>query len=678
MVEKDSLNFCMAQELTDEALSDLVQRSVAYVTQDNNPTLETVKMQLAFDLSYVQHEECVTKELLMKDKKVAHHHKLICDLVPRDAQDVETLTTLYKHIFNLLLLAQASLSGSSSSSESSSGERRSMEREIAAALESVFPRIGLKYFIDLKTEDKITQLEELSHIVRGIRMFNREMGKGGAGLPLTRAVIQTRVREFMDALNDEIQTLDRMCQDYIDVLIWAHHPLLNTHPHSAAHPNDSIMEDKIRRWQDELANRRQLMSCLQSLFEDASVSASTIEVAVGRLEVALSELKSAVGSRVSVSKETVYPMFEHLSQVGLEIEQTFLTILARAESQLSLSEFHTSITSTLHHEDVRLAREHYPRGRPVSDLFHPETAKVSGASRPKKSEAKSEETQPSSSSADEEESTTHDDANTTPNNNSLPVKLSIHSTPEFMQLPLEYQGYCPVTMVTRDGLLLPGDPALGVIRYQNTYNVFINDHALEAFLATPDRFTSGVLALAHAKPHLIHLLRMTDSFPETSLVNLMNTRASTLGSDNSLNSIHPLLAPVERQKVDASTSTPTHFQDKHLDFNYDWNEWAIRRKALKLVNLRKCKTISTQTQQSTFRKDIPSQVYLNYDNATQTAVNKGTNPPRTFTYLAGLRGTKTLSSCSKYVHEEEDTRAEAKDGGYRDPRPAMVKYTLDQ
>ena len=32
----------------------------------------------------------------------------------------------------------------------------------------------------------------------------------------------------------------------------------------------------------------------------------------------------------------------------------------------------------------------------------------------------------------------------------------------------------------RDGLLLPGNPALGVVRYQNSFNVFVSEEALQA------------------------------------------------------------------------------------------------------------------------------------------------------------------------------------------------------
>ena len=59
---------------------------------------------------------------------------------------------------------------------------KAAEREIAAALESVFPRVGLKSFVRLEPEEKSAQLMELAKIVLGIRLFNREEDRGGAGL----------------------------------------------------------------------------------------------------------------------------------------------------------------------------------------------------------------------------------------------------------------------------------------------------------------------------------------------------------------------------------------------------------------------------------------------------------------------------------------------------------------
>lgn len=57
-----------------------------------------------------------------------------------------------------------------------------IEKEVAAALESVIPRAALGPFISLNPSEKVSQLVELSHLVIGIRLFNKEIGKGGISL----------------------------------------------------------------------------------------------------------------------------------------------------------------------------------------------------------------------------------------------------------------------------------------------------------------------------------------------------------------------------------------------------------------------------------------------------------------------------------------------------------------
>lgn len=51
-----------------------------------------------------------------------------------------------------------------------------------AALQSVFPQTELGTFMSLVKKDKERQLIELALIVTGIRLFNRDCGKGGEGI----------------------------------------------------------------------------------------------------------------------------------------------------------------------------------------------------------------------------------------------------------------------------------------------------------------------------------------------------------------------------------------------------------------------------------------------------------------------------------------------------------------
>ena len=52
----------------------------------------------------------------------------------------------------------------------------------AAALQSVFPQSELGTFLALQKRDKERQLQELAMIVTGIRLFNKDCGKGGEGI----------------------------------------------------------------------------------------------------------------------------------------------------------------------------------------------------------------------------------------------------------------------------------------------------------------------------------------------------------------------------------------------------------------------------------------------------------------------------------------------------------------
>ena len=58
----------------------------------------------------------------------------------------------------------------------------SVVREATAALQSVFPQTELGNFLSLSKRDKDRQLIELTQIVTGIRLFNKECGKGGEGI----------------------------------------------------------------------------------------------------------------------------------------------------------------------------------------------------------------------------------------------------------------------------------------------------------------------------------------------------------------------------------------------------------------------------------------------------------------------------------------------------------------
>ncbi|GAB9476403.1 hypothetical protein Gpo141_00013469 [Globisporangium polare] len=669
VVHKSKRKLILEKDMSPEDEHYLIEQCERVLLQKREPALETVKMQLEFDFAYANLEEELRAKRERKEKAIAGLQRSIALIVPQKASDFEALTNLYRQIFTLLML------------DADAAEKpvdRSVEKEVAAALESVFPRVGLKSFVNMTADDKRFQLEELMRIVEGIRLFNKELGKGGAGIPATVDFIQENVATLAKMVRDEVKECNEVCTQYTEVLLHEHHKSFpkDDNPAATSAPEIAI----IQRWQDELSNRRQFLSYLQSLEEDISFALEKMTTSMlARFKSDLNALKNLVGARTSLPKSQVYPLFEAVSRSWKELLHEHELLQVRSRSLKALMQFKDSFDRTLNEDSdfLRMARK--SATIPSEELFQqvetfPTEDKLNG--RPMMNTLPSFRVK---NSFGDEMDDDRGDYEVDPNDEEsagFPIRMPVDSTPEFMQLPLEYQGFCPWTIVERGGLLLPGDPSLGVVQYRNAYHVFVNERALGEFMIHPRRYVQGILKLAARQPSLIYLLRLQESFPNINLSALLKLcqRFRSGGGGPGSSSVHPLLAAPPSQKVDASTSTPTHFVEKNIDYNYDWNEWNLRRKAIKIANLRHCKTVSCQTTLSNFRREVDTQVYLPRESETQTGKECGTNPARTVTYFAGLRSGKVDAAADDGennggVHDESK-HAE-------DNQPAIISYTFE-
>ncbi|RHY18721.1 hypothetical protein DYB32_010339, partial [Aphanomyces invadans] len=583
VVQEDANRFCLDGDVDADGLAALTHASVTRLLQKDSPSLETIKMQLDFDLCYVKHEEEVEKGRAAKQKKIAALHRSIVLLQPNGTGDFDTLTTLYRQIFTLLMVhADADKTGD-----------RNVEREVAAALKS---------FVSMSADDKKFQLKELASIVGGIRLFNKEIGKGGAGIGLTLDTIRNNVTNVSKLAAEEVEEANVVATEYTEVLLHVHH----------YNAKDSVTAERLqryrgvrerphgpRRWQEELNNKRQFLSYLQSLYEDIDVCVDKISRIMATYDNELNTLKALVGARTSLPKGQVYPVFEALSKAWEDLDAEHQLLLARSRSVKALMQFKDSFTRTLSPQSEWILKAK-KAGMPSQDHWFDQATELDNQPKfasPSSSLASGGAKHASTNPHDRphhgpttKRNVGGDEGGATGANDDIPVRMSVDSTPEFMQLPLEYQGYCPWTLVRRGGLLLPGDPSLGVIQFRNAYHVFVNERALEEFMVDPAQFVGIVHDMVVRKPELIYLLRLQvgstvtyiaaprrligglqETFPDTSM-------ASLLRLTNNRTHVHPLLAPHAVQKVDAGTSTPTHFVEKNMDVNYEWNEWSLRRR----------------------------------------------------------------------------------------------------
>ncbi|KAK0155649.1 Cilia- and flagella-associated protein 206 [Merluccius polli] len=161
--------FNVDRTLTRQDVRQLVEVCVDKLTEEGSPALDTIKMQVYFDMNYTSRREFLQE----------HQRVLMTRLGPAAREITETrartqadLGELYQRMVDYVLL---------SSGVGSPGDVNTV-REATAALQSVFPQPELGTFLSLSRKDKEQQLVELTAVVTGIRLFNKFLNKGGEGV----------------------------------------------------------------------------------------------------------------------------------------------------------------------------------------------------------------------------------------------------------------------------------------------------------------------------------------------------------------------------------------------------------------------------------------------------------------------------------------------------------------
>ena len=608
-------------------------RSIERLLERDSPQLETIKMQVYFDEASNAERKIVSKTIQTRERVLAAHTLSILEIGEEAVGDFEMLSKLYRRVFRYLLdfppLAKSGL--------------KAVEKEVAAALESVFPRVGLKAFVQLSEEDRRAQLGELGRIVLGIRLLNRSQGRGSGGLEDLEAETRSLLTQLEQGLEKDVTALLEECSKY-------HAAIIRTRLSSRGEERRGAESRLVttERWAKELANKRQLCGLLSTLLEDTKASKEQAEELFETLRLEGEALRALVSGRASVPKEEVYPRFNTMGGAWVRLFPVLLTLRGRGVVVEGLSRFRSSFRSTLP-ENVDIltsALDSNEEEAAMVDLAQSEILISTTAS-----DQQIESDLPGDPQSLPEE---HDDE---VNRSSEATLLSIHTAEDFLGLPLELQGYCPWTLVHSRGLLVPGKPLLGVIQHRGQYFVCNHESAIEAFMADPDRYLGAIRELALKSPEYIHLLRVQRWFPQANLNRLLAQEEEV-----------QLVAG--KATKEASTETPLHFNEGEINMDYHWNEWELRRRSLHLLNLQQCTTTSQQTDESHFRRHNTTMLYIQRHNWTQTKRDKATNPPKKINFVAGLRGKIGDAVVSQHMDVSGLSSVEVK-------KPRVVTLTLD-
>ena len=528
------------------------------------------------------------------------------------------------------------------------------QKELAAALESVLPKSSLQLFSESPPDVMEQQMNEAALLVLGIRLFNWDSGKGGAGLDHSPQLAVNEAKALLKEVDAVASSANVASGNYVDVL-------------SAVYAGKvAANQTDISLWPLELINRRQLATHMSALVEDADAHLQKAELALSEFSSSLASLKhtlSSGGRGAPISKEAVYPHFRSMAESWLAAANLRHAIAAVAEVIDALKGFiaDSSVPCSLSSETIRRAKNAI-------------AANEVGQVPPKLPPAEPTPVEVAASSSGAGQAAAR-------------VQLS---PDEFT--PLEFCGYCPVSLSTplsssssssssgndadtNIGILQHGDFALGLANFNGKFYVCSSEAAMVAFIARPTYYLARLRSLCLKRIELVQVLQAFDrlstaeeadplkraSFPAFAYASLsaivefngdlqkaanaIDAAAAEAAAAASSPKAEPLTNPanvrIGKKGVamsDAGVETPVHFVERHIDPRYEFSEWALRRRALKLANLRKCATHSAQTDASNFRRDNDTQVYLPRDATIQTTISTSTMTERTVSYVSGIRG----------------------------------------
>ncbi|CAK8690676.1 cilia- and flagella-associated protein 206-like [Clavelina lepadiformis] len=568
--------FNVDRTLTKDDVQKLIKYCVERLVDVRSPSLDTIKMQVYFDMNYTSRREFLDEHRRVLEARLTPVTREITDSRARTREELESL---YRKIVSYVLLR----SGLGSPTDIA------VVREATAALQSVFPQTELGTFMSLTKRDKERQLQELTFIVSGIRLFNKECGKGGEGIDDLPGILNEAIPATTQNVDIEIQNSQQAAFRYTALI----------EKFQSIEPPVSPSEIPVQLLKDSLINVRQHEAFLRILLNDIIGCAQQVEMLVNQLSARMEQLQQTVQSKTAVPTAQVYPQFISISHLWTCFQDEMVLLSVLSNILASIEPF------------TRTQRDLFPE-----ELLTPHLEDVVV----KTDEQRIVETMGNRVNPDDF------------HNNDDIQWLFPETTKNYDRLLLQYRGCCGYTIVKHSRLLLPGNPDIGILQYQDKLYVFSSRTAAYEFAQQPDKYIAFVGEAAKRSPELIQLLELHQQFAAISPYS--QAEAGKM-----------IEKPVT--KSDSGTQTDTHILEYNIVKDYEWNEWELRRKALKLANLRSKITKSSQTHLSNLRRENSTQVYLPKEMAVQTKRNGESNVPRPQIFLAGLRGIRGIRTMVK-------------------------------
>lgn len=316
-------------ELEDEQKAVLAEAAASRCMKRDDPALRTVKMQVAIDeVSHIVDERL---QALVQDQESKNTRK-VADIVKigklrGDAQ----ITQLYKEIFNLMV-----------DNEPNGEVDRRVEREIAAALQSAFPRADIPAYSKAATQVKRVQISRLIDIVLGVRLYNWSIGKGGVGIENIPQILQKEIELLFSDVQPELEGARRQQRELAAVLaLEVNKPGSISSPVGVLRAESGAIDQYIRYFVE--------------LQQDILESRDLVRDSAAQIDAEFNAVTGLIGARQSVPKGQVFPKFAVIAALWRALLLEREANNGRIAVFETLQRFQTCIT--LNEADLEAAKE---------------------------------------------------------------------------------------------------------------------------------------------------------------------------------------------------------------------------------------------------------------------------------------------------------------------------------
>jgi hypothetical protein len=578
---EDDFYFKSQFTLNESKAKEVIRKVIEQLSLSGDGILETLKLQVLYELAHINEEDKVEQITKYFETEIHALIKEITSYQNSTKKDYDSIQ-IHKKIFSFLLIkTKQNTLNSLNNFNNNNNIGISSERELYAILDNVLPKSGLPPFVTLSSHDKIAQLNDLCNIIMGIRLYNAEVGKGGIGLMTFSDLKNHFTSDLLNSVNEYHLKISRMCEKYTTIYERTDFSLVV----------ESDLLEKLEQIRKLIIYFRQILTYLSTLRDDLNNSITLINNLLQGYEKEIKMINEIVDKKLAITKEQVYPRFENLAKMYSKFQEQSFILNIRENVFTKLQSFaeENPISASLLKDDIVA---------PFTWLLE-------------------------QSRIDREENQMNFESGMYQNGVNI---LLPHSTIDFYETKLDYEGFCIVSIIKREGLLVNGTPNL-IAKYKDKNLVFSSMKKVQDFIEEPDVFIESINNYVKKHPYLINLLNMTEEYPMANL--------SVLFRDKDLYTFKYKSSCIQ---VDKTIQTDVHLHEEgFIDKDYVWNEWDLKKKAIQLADIMRKKTVSCQTILSHYRRENESQLYPLKEQAINTTVSKATNLSISKAYISDLR-----------------------------------------